>query len=89
MQNQPPILTIKMVPAGVELVLAALNKLPREQSDPLFQEIAGQYGYQMQQLQKAAQAAQAAQATQPPADGAAPAVAPAEPAAEATAGGAE
>jgi hypothetical protein len=70
MQNQPPILNIKMVPAGVELVLAALNKLPRETSDPLFQEIAGQYGYQMQELQQAAQAAQAAQATQPQAEAA-------------------
>lgn len=89
MQNQPPILTIKMVPAGVELVLNALNQLPRAQVDGLFNEIAGQYGFQMQELQKAAQAAQAAQATQPPADGAAPAVATAEPAAEAAAGGAE
>ena len=87
MQNQPPILTIKMVPAGVELVLAALNKLPRETSDGLFNEIAGQYGYQMQELQKAAQAAQAAQTTQPPADVEAPAAAPAEAAAEAAVGG--
>lgn len=87
MQNQPPVLTIKMVPAGVELVLAALNKLPREQSDPLFQEIAGQYGYQMQELQKAAQAAQAAQAPQPPAPPADAPSAPAEAAAEAAVGG--
>jgi hypothetical protein len=65
MQIQQPILNIKMVPAGVELVLAALNKLPRETSDPLFQEIVGQCSQQMQELQQAAQAAQAAQATQP------------------------
>lgn len=87
MQNQPPVLTIKMVPAGVELVLAALNKLPRETSDGLFNEIAGQYGYQMQELQKAAQAAQAAQAPQPPAPPADAPSAPAEAAAEAAVGG--
>ncbi len=60
-QNQPPLITIKMVPAGVELVLQALNKLPREMSDGLFNEIAGQYGYQLQELQKAQQQAQAEQ----------------------------
>ena len=85
-QNQPPVLTIKMVPAGVELVLNALNQLPRAQVDGLFNEIAGQYGYQMQELQKAAQAAQA---TQPPAEAAEAPSAPAEPAAEAAVGGAE
>jgi hypothetical protein len=50
--TKPPIINIQMVPAGVELVLAALNKLPREQSDPLYQEILGQYVYQMSQHQK-------------------------------------
>lgn len=50
--TKPPILNIQMVPAGVELVLAALNKLPREQSDPLYQEILGQYAYQMSQINK-------------------------------------
>lgn len=90
MQNQnPPIINIQMVPAGVELVLGALNKLPREVSDGLFNEIAGQYGYQMQELQKAAQAAQAAQATQAPAAAAEAPVAPADAAAEASVGGAE
>ena len=79
MQNQTPILTIKMVPAGIELVLAALNKLPREQSDGLFNEIAGQYGYQMQQLQKAAEASQGAAAPTPSPDAEKPAVAPADP----------
>lgn len=58
-QPQPPILSIKMVPAGVELVVAALRKLPHEQVDGLVQEIAGQYGYQMQQLQIAAEKAAA------------------------------
>ena len=55
-QNQPPIITIKFVPAGVELVLGALNKLPREQVEALFQEVLGQYQYQMEELQKQAQA---------------------------------
>lgn len=89
MQNQPPIIIIKMVPAGVELVLNALNQLPRAQVDGLFNEIAGQYGLQMQELHKAAQAAQAAQAPQAPAEPAEAAVAPAEPAVEASVGGAE
>lgn len=54
--QQPPILSIQMVPAGIELVLRGLNKLPREESDPLFQEINGQYQYQMQELANAANA---------------------------------
>ncbi len=58
-QERPPIVSIKMVPAGVELVIAALRKLPHEQVDGLVQEIAGQYGYQMQQLQAAAEKAKA------------------------------
>lgn len=57
--NQPPILTIQMVPAGIELVLAGLNKLPREQSDALYNEIAGQYQFQLQEMVKAAQAKEA------------------------------
>lgn len=51
-----------MVPAGVELVLTALNQMPRGQVDALFNEIAGQYGFQLQELQKAQQAQQQAQA---------------------------
>lgn len=45
--QQPPVLTIKMIPAGVEYVLALLNKQPREQSDALFLEIFQQYREQM------------------------------------------
>lgn len=57
MSNQkPPIIVIQMVPAGVEMVLAGLNKLPREHSDALFQEIQGQYQYQIQELLKKAEA---------------------------------
>lgn len=55
-QIKAPIIVVKMVPAGVELVLNALNQLPRGQVDGLWQEIAAQYGYQLQELQKAAQA---------------------------------
>lgn len=86
-QNQPPVLTIKMVPAGVELVLNALNQLPRAQVDGLFNEIAGQYGYQMQELQKAAQAAQAAAPAPAHAEVVEAAAAPAEAPAEAAVGG--
>jgi hypothetical protein len=48
--NKPPIINIKMVPAGVELVLAALNKMPREQSDGIYQEIESQYQFQLIQI---------------------------------------
>lgn len=48
--NKPPIINIKMVPAGVELVLAALNKMPREQSDGIYQEIEAQFQFQLLQL---------------------------------------
>ena len=52
-QTKPPVLTIRMVPAGVELVLAALAKLPHEQVADLFMEIRGQAMFQMGELQKA------------------------------------
>ena len=45
--TKPQIINIQMVPAGVELVLQALNKLPREQSDGLFIEIFEQYKAQV------------------------------------------
>lgn len=64
-QERPPIVSIKMVPGGVELVLSALNKLPREQGNDLYNEINGQYLYQMQQLQIAAQKAAANSLTTP------------------------
>lgn len=47
---KPPILTIQMVPGGVELVLKALSKLTIDEAGPLFTEIKGQADYQMQQL---------------------------------------
>lgn len=53
-QPQVPVLTIKMVPAGVELVLMALNQLPRAQSDALFIEIRTQAEQQLQQYQSLA-----------------------------------
>lgn len=49
-----PIISIKMVPAGVETVVAALRELPHKQVDGLIKEIWGQYQFQMQELQKAA-----------------------------------
>ena len=51
-----------MVPAGVELVLAALAKLPHEQVADLFMEIRGQAMFQMDELQKAAKPDDAADA---------------------------
>lgn len=81
MQNQPPILTIKMVVPGVELVLNALSKLPYEQSAGLIAEIQAQAQMQLQELQQAAAAP-----TPAPADENAPS-APAEAPAEAAVGG--
>lgn len=48
--NQPPVLTLQMTPAGVELTIAALRKLPHETVDPLVQELWQQYKAQMQAL---------------------------------------
>ena len=52
-QVKPPVLSIQMVPAGVELVLTALAKLPHEQVADLVMEIRGQAMFQMEELQKA------------------------------------
>jgi len=81
MQNQPQVLTIKMVVPGVELVLSALSKLPYEQSAGLIAEIQGQAQYQLQEAQ------QAAAGTDAPAEAANSPVAPAEAVAEASVGG--
>ena len=80
-QNQPPILTIKMVVPGVELVLHALSKLPYEQSAGLIAEIQAQAQIQLQEAQ------QAAAATPAPAEAESAPVAPADAVAEAAVGG--
>jgi len=64
MQQQPPILNIQMVPAGIELVIGALRKLPHEQVDPLVQEIWSQYKAQMNQLVEVTKTAPAQDAPQ-------------------------
>ena len=48
--NQPHIFNIQMVAPGIELVLEALAELPLRRVKPLYDEIAGQYAYQLQQL---------------------------------------
>ena len=53
--SQPPILSIQMVPAGVELVLKALSRLSIEEAGGLFGEIKAQAEYQLQQLAQQAQ----------------------------------
>lgn len=63
----PPILSIQMVPGGVELVLKALGKLPIEEAGALFSEIKGQAEYQLQQLSKSQ--AEAPQAEEPQTEG--------------------
>lgn len=56
-----PIIVLKFTPAGAELVLHALNQLPRGQVDALWQQTAAQYQQQVQELQrKAAEAPEAA-----------------------------
>lgn len=55
--DQQAVFSIKMVAGGVELVLKALNELPHGAVRGLYDEIAGQYAYQVQQLQQAAQKA--------------------------------
>lgn len=52
--NKPPILSIQMVPAGVDTVLRGLSKLTIEEAGALYNEIRGQADYQLQQLQKVA-----------------------------------
>ena len=49
-ETKPPVLTIKMVPVGVDLVLMALSKLPFDQVADLFTEIRGQAMQQMEEL---------------------------------------
>ena len=66
-QQQPPILKMEMTPAGVELTIAALRKLPHEQVDPLVQELWGQYKQQMQQLAEVLQTAPVEAAPEAPA----------------------
>ena len=61
-ETKPPVLSIKMVPAGVDLVIAGLTKLPYEQVADLIAEIRGQALFQMEELQKAAKPDDAADA---------------------------
>lgn len=57
--QQPPILSIKMVPAGVDLVVSALSRLPYDQVAGLIAEIRGQAEYQLaEQTQTAEQSPQ-------------------------------
>ena len=48
------VITLQCTPAGVDLLLAALNQLPRGQVDALWHEIEGQYVKQLQALRAAA-----------------------------------
>lgn len=43
----PTIINLKCVPAGVELILAGLGKMPYEQSAPLIAELHQQYQAEM------------------------------------------
>jgi hypothetical protein len=58
MTNQVTV-DIKMTPAGVELVLTALNQLPRGQVEALFQDIVNQYQTEIVRMQAEARAADA------------------------------
>ena len=53
-----PIVNIKFTPAGAELVIGALRKLPHEQVDELVDQVFAQYRQEIARLQAEAQAAQ-------------------------------
>lgn len=46
-EQRPPILTIQVVPAGLDLIIAALRKLPHDQVDDLVRELWAQYKAEM------------------------------------------
>ena len=66
-----PIVNIKFTPAGAELVIGALRKLPHEQVHDLVEQVFAQYKQEIARLQADAEAAQrqleaeAAEAKQP------------------------
>lgn len=53
--TQPTILNIQMVPAGLELVISALRRLPHDQVDALVRELHEQYQLELARHQIAAQ----------------------------------
>jgi hypothetical protein len=53
-----PIVNIKFTPAGVELVIGALRKLPHDQVHDLVQETWNQFQQEIKRLQADAEAAQ-------------------------------
>ena len=62
MTNQV-ITNIQMTPQGVELVLTALNQLPRGQVEALFQDIVNQYQAEIKRMKAEAHAAEGAAVT--------------------------
>jgi hypothetical protein len=54
-QVQPPIVNIKFTPAGAELAIAALRKLPHEQVHDLVQQFWEQYQAEIKRLQSEAE----------------------------------
>lgn len=53
-----PIVNIKFTPAGVELVIGALRKLPHEQVHELVEQVFGQYKQEIERLKAEAAAAE-------------------------------
>jgi uncharacterized protein (DUF305 family) len=62
MSNQITV-NIQMTPQGIELVLTALNQLPRGQVEALFQDIINQYQAEIKRMQAEAHAAEGATVT--------------------------
>jgi hypothetical protein len=62
MSNQITV-NIQMTPQGIELVLTALNQLPRGQVEALFQDIINQYQAEIKRMQAEAAAAEGATVT--------------------------
>ena len=79
MQDQVPVLSIKLTKPGVELVLNALAQLPFAQSAGLIREIEAQANMQLEMIRKAAEAAQAPAAPTPSTDAETAPSAPADP----------
>jgi len=56
--NNQPIVNLQFTPAGAELAIAALRKLPHEQVDDLVRQTFAQYQAEIKRLQADAEAAQ-------------------------------
>ena len=64
-ENMSHIVNLRFTPAGAELVIAALRKLPHDQVDDLVRQVYDQYTKEIARLEQAAAAAEPEQAELP------------------------